>query len=780
MPYEIRYTDYQNKGEIFVEDSTINTDTSLSIPGKGATGYGKAIAENFLHVLENFAGPSEPLNPIEGQLWYDTSNGADQLKIYDATQWKPAAGFTKSASQPAPSQSDTGDLWVDTNNQQLFVYTGNSWTLIGPEFGSGLLTGGIAETVIDVNNVERQIFTLKITDIPYLILSSEEFTPKAKISGFTTIKKGVNLRNESPSVANNPIKYAGISDSAKALTVETAGGSETVQSENFLRRDAAGIINSTFKVKTNEGMNVGLDDQFSISLSGNSVELRNRNQDASSIDMIINNDNVLRVRDGQRVGINNLNPTVALDVLGSVKIGPLSDNADSGKLTIESVDDSEGLEQGSFVTKGGASISLNLNVGANMSVGGTSTYQGNLIPVDDSQYNIGAELQKFNNIYAVNFVGSMQGDVTGRLNGIAERANQLTNATTFGVTGDIEADSFDFDGLTGGNTKTFNMSIKNSFIANKDQVSNVDNTDEILVNKITGNTGVFKVSKFDFLKSVPVTPVGTVVPYAGQTPPTGWLLCDGSVVLKSDYNDLWQVIGHSFRDPVLLADGGSLSFALPDMRGRMPLGLDDMGGQVANRVTTSVQSFTNVKPQNTLGTGVNAVFNVQTNSGNYSLQVSEAGQNYRVGDRLIVTGDIFGGASPTHDLEITVTSVTNGGITAFNFTGTAFRGFVPDEVGASGGSQSRSIGVENLPEHEHDLQGDQSQFYAVSQRPQDPANPGQLETDPDAIPLAIEQGATSYQGVPNTGGVGGSSTLGVPVNVMNPYLALNYIVYAGA
>jgi len=374
----------------------------------------------------------------------------------------------------------------------------------------------------------------------------------------------------------------------------------------------------------------------------------------------------------------------------------------------------------------------------------------------------------------------MQGDVTGRLNGIAERANQLTNATTFGVTGDIEADSFDFDGLTGGNTKTFNMSIKNSFIANKDQVSNVDNTDEILVNKITGNTGVFKVSKFDFLKSVPVTPVGTVVPYAGQTPPTGWLLCDGSVVLKSDYNDLWQVIGHSFRDPVLLADGGSLSFALPDMRGRMPLGLDDMGGQVANRVTTSVQSFTNVKPQNTLGTGVNAVFNVQTNSGNYSLQVSEAGQNYRVGDRLIVTGDIFGGASPTHDLEITVTSVTNGGITAFNFTGTAFQGFVPDEVGASGGSQSRSIGVENLPEHEHDLQGDQSQFYAVSQRPQDPANPGQLETDPDAIPLAIEQGATSYQGVPNTGGVGGSSTLGVPVNVMNPYLALNYIVYAGA
>lgn len=783
MPYSVRYTDFQNKGEIFVEDGVINSDTSIGLPGKGATGYGQTVAENFLHILENFAGPNEPENPVEGQLWYDTSLNVDQLKVYDATQWKPAAGFTKSASEPPAIQSEAGDLWVDTNNQQLFVYTGNSWTLIGPEFGSGLLTGGIAETVVDINNANKQIFSIKINDVPFLILSGEEFTPKAKISGFTVIKQGLNIRNDNPTVQNNPIKFSGVAESAKALTVETATGSETIQSENFIRRDAIGIMNASLKVKTNDGMTVGLDDQFAVKINGNSVELRNET-DTSSVDVILREqqsvNTVLRVTSQQKVGINNLAPTAELDVIGNIKITPFASDATTGTLEVNNTTDSTTFSNGSFTTAGGAGIAQNLNVGGDVGISGATTLGGNVLPNSDNVYNIGAELAKFNNMYANNFIGSVQGDVTGRLNGIAERANQLTNATTFSVTGDVEADSFDFDGQSGGNTKTFNMSIKNSFIANKTPITSVDNSDEILINKTTGNTGVYKVSKNDLLKSVPITPVGTLVPYAGQTAPAGWLLCDGSVVLKSDYNDLWNTIGHSFRDPNFLADGGSLSFALPDMRGRVALGLDNIGGQNANRVTTSISSFNNIRPQNTLGTGFDAVFAVQTDNGAYDVQITEAGQNYRVGDRLLVTGNIFGGASPTHDLAITVTSVTNGGITAFTFVGLAFEGFRPDDVGSSGGGQSRNIKVENLPEHEHDLQGNQSQFYAVSQRPQDPNNPGQLQTDADAIPVALEAGATGFQGIPNTGGVGGGSTLGVPVNVMNPFLALNYIIYAGA
>ena len=79
MAYIVSHTDLANKGTITVEDNTINQVTSLDIPGRNTTAYGTAIADNFLHLLENFAFNTSPRNPVEGQLWYDTTVGADQL-----------------------------------------------------------------------------------------------------------------------------------------------------------------------------------------------------------------------------------------------------------------------------------------------------------------------------------------------------------------------------------------------------------------------------------------------------------------------------------------------------------------------------------------------------------------------------------------------------------------------------------------------------------------------------------------------------------------------------
>ena len=95
MAYAISYTDSVNKGNITVEDNTINAETTISLPGRFTTAYGQAISENFLHLLENFANSTEPPRPVEGQLWYDTTTGVDQLKIYDGTFWQAAAGLKK-------------------------------------------------------------------------------------------------------------------------------------------------------------------------------------------------------------------------------------------------------------------------------------------------------------------------------------------------------------------------------------------------------------------------------------------------------------------------------------------------------------------------------------------------------------------------------------------------------------------------------------------------------------------------------------------------------------
>lgn len=75
---------------------------------------------------------------------------------------------------------------------------------------------------------------------------------------------------------------------------------------------------------------------------------------------------------------------------------------------------------------------------------------------------------------------------------------------------------------------------------------------------------------------------GIVLPYAGSSEPEGWLLCDGRAVSRTTHADLFSTIGTTYGN-----GDGSTTFNLPDLRGRFPLGKDDMGGAAANRVTAT-------------------------------------------------------------------------------------------------------------------------------------------------------------------------------------------------
>lgn len=75
---------------------------------------------------------------------------------------------------------------------------------------------------------------------------------------------------------------------------------------------------------------------------------------------------------------------------------------------------------------------------------------------------------------------------------------------------------------------------------------------------------------------------GTVLPFAGASAPNGWLLCYGQAVSRTDYAILFGIIGTTFG-----AGDGSTTFNLPDLRGRVPAGKDNMGGTPANRLTTA-------------------------------------------------------------------------------------------------------------------------------------------------------------------------------------------------
>jgi len=90
------------------------------------------------------------------------------------------------------------------------------------------------------------------------------------------------------------------------------------------------------------------------------------------------------------------------------------------------------------------------------------------------------------------------------------------------------------------------------------------------------------VTKQTILSTAPIVPPGVIAPYAGATAPAGWLLCYGQAVSRATYAALFAALSTTYG-----AGDGSTTFNVPDLRGRSPLGLDNMGGSSANRVTAT-------------------------------------------------------------------------------------------------------------------------------------------------------------------------------------------------
>lgn len=87
--------------------------------------------------------------------------------------------------------------------------------------------------------------------------------------------------------------------------------------------------------------------------------------------------------------------------------------------------------------------------------------------------------------------------------------------------------------------------------------------------------------------TINLVPVGAVMPFAGSSAPTGWLLCAGQTVSRTTYATLFAAVGTAYG-----AGDGSTTFALPDLRGRAVFGVDNMGGTTASRVTSGVSGIT--------------------------------------------------------------------------------------------------------------------------------------------------------------------------------------------
>jgi hypothetical protein len=528
--YTINFSNTTTNGSISIAPGYIDrTSTSLDLLGPNAPSYGSTVAQNFLKLLENFSNSVAPANPVEGQLWYDTSNSsAKVLRILDASNWQPINGIYQQAE--IPTRAKLGDVWVNTITMQIKICSGPgpTWVTIGTDFTQGNQTGFDNTVLRGVDGVDHSVILSYLNGEVITILAKEIFKPQAIIEGFDNLIPGLNF--SSKTFDSTIAKVFGIATEAAALRV-TLPVAQTVSANNFLRKDIPQSLTESLTIDNNSGLKIGTTNPtFLLQKTGNDGNIFSTSP-GSKIRFTITDPNGvpqnLITVDGNTpgkigIGAGNIAPEYTLDVLGTMRV--------TGATTLTS----------SLIIGKELTAKSTATITGPLLVSGTSTFSGNIssrsiVPLDDFS-NIGASGSRFDTVYATTI------DASDTINGNATSASRLFTSTNFSVTGHIASPtvSFNGDGTTG---VTFNTTATYKIISEQVTTSTVGGLYNLVV---LDNTNLYKVTKTNFLADI--TPgllsSGMIIPWAGDLVPSGWLLCNGASYTQSGtYNSLFSVIG---------------------------------------------------------------------------------------------------------------------------------------------------------------------------------------------------------------------------------------------
>lgn len=322
MSYIINKTD----GSVLTEviDGTIDQISSdVTLVGKNATTYGEFFNENYIKILENFANTTQPNFPLQGQLWYDTTEG--RLKVYDGSGFKVSGGTI--VASVLPSSIAPGDIWINSDTQQMYFNDGSANVLAGPIYTAQQGVSGFqVKNILDTNNITRTILELYVGQILIGIFSTVTFVPLNNIPGYSPTDIKVGFTSAYSEIALNAAASQAVSLLAVDGTPKTA--------ESFLQvspTEGYSVSNGTIRILNDQPLILGSSQNTEIKYVSNTLQINSNIANQNFQINSINSEGLLPSlfinAQTKQVGLYTSTPTATLDVNGAVRV--------RGNLTVE-------------------------------------------------------------------------------------------------------------------------------------------------------------------------------------------------------------------------------------------------------------------------------------------------------------------------------------------------------------------------------------------------------------------------------------------------------------
>ncbi len=297
-----------------IADGAIDlSSTNLALIGRLYRNYGELVNENLVKLLENFANGSSPSTPIVGQLWFDTNDR--KIKVYRSTGFVPL-GVT-STSTTEPTSPAIGDMWYDTVDAQLKLYNGSAWIVVAPgHTATQGKTGAFAETIQDTTSSNHvAVLVYQGGQVLTIFSNDNEYIPNTAITGFTSVKKGINLSNS----AN--FKMHGTATNAELL--------DSLDSAQFVRSDANDTVTGTLTLTNAQPLVLGASNDLAINISSTNADIVKTT--AGSIRFYVDNtDLAMQINSNQQIVAqagSASTPSITFD--GDLNSGLFSAGADA-------------------------------------------------------------------------------------------------------------------------------------------------------------------------------------------------------------------------------------------------------------------------------------------------------------------------------------------------------------------------------------------------------------------------------------------------------------------